>query len=379
MKKYLFNIVLVILALVAVSSCKERDEDPKINLDAMSSAKFVNPPSGLFKVTADNLPNPFHTFIIDRANYGTPIELKYQLEISTNSTFNPISNLGEITTATHNEVTYLQLNNALANLGLSANTEYVVYVRMKAYSNNSTINPAYSETITFNVIPYEPNYDALFAKLYVPGGYAGASGYQDWTPEEGKSPTLYSAGNDNKYNGFVWMNSATPEFKFTEVGGWGTDKGDISNPNTFTTLAKPGNNIKGQFANTTYFIKVDWIANTYSMQKAELGIIGDATPTGYASDTNLTFNTTTRKFEIASIALTSTGVFKFRANDDWIMKIQPKNADVTLESGKKSQVFNSVENTVSGDPNFKVAVSGNYKIELDLHNSGFYNLTVTKL
>lgn len=376
--KNIFKILSVLSIFLLVFSCQERDTDPRIGEDAITAAKFVNPPTGAYTVTAINLVNPFHTFILDRASYGTAIELTYQLEISDTKTFTKVANLGESDYKTNIEVTYQQLNSALAELALTANEPHDVYVRLKATPKNSLINSSYSDYIKFTVTPYEPNYDLMFDSIAVPGNYGGASGFADWSPDN--SPRLYSPKNDDKYVGFVWMNSATPEFKFTYANeGWANNKGDSSDPNTYTTLAPNGPNIKGLFPNTTYFFKVDWAGNTYSVQKGEFGIIGEATPTGWGSDTNLTFDTTSKKYVIASMALTGGKIFKFRANDAWDMKIQPQNSDVTLVSGKAVQVYNSGEGTVTGDPNFVVPTSGNYKIELDLHNSGHYTLTITKL
>jgi hypothetical protein len=108
-------------------------------------------------------------------------------------------------------------------------------------------------------------------------------------------------------------------------------------------------------------------------------MIGDATPTGWNSDTDFVYDPTTKTYVINSIALSNSGVFKFRANDAWDMKFQPGSTDQILVSGKEVQTFLSSEGTVSGDPNYKVAEAGNYKVELDLHNSGYYKLTLTKL
>jgi hypothetical protein len=91
------------------------------------------------------------------------------------------------------------------------------------------------------------------------------------------------------------------------------------------------------------------------------------------------YNPTTKNWEIASIALSTGGVFKFRANDDWQMKFQPASADQTLTSGTGVKTFLNAEGTVTGDPSYKIDVAGNYKIVLDLHNSAFYKLTLTKL
>ena len=79
------------------------------------------------------------------------------------------------------------------------------------------------------------------------------------------------------------------------------------------------------------------------------------------------------------LLLSNTGVFKFRANDDWAIKFQPKDAEQTLVSGTGVQTYLSSEGTVTGDPGYKVSQAGNYKIELDLHNSAYYKLTITKL
>ncbi|MEI7486704.1 MAG: hypothetical protein WCJ72_04720 [Chryseobacterium sp.] len=126
-------------------------------------------------------------------------------------------------------------------------------------------------------------------------------------------------------------------------------------------------------------MKVDWAANTYSTVKTNFGVIGDATPTAWGADTDFVYNPATKTYVINSIALNNTGVFKFRANDDWIIKFQPANGDQTLVSGTGVQSYLNTEDTVTGDPGYKVSQAGNYKIELDLHNSAYYKLTVTKL
>lgn len=377
--KNIFKILLFVASSLLVFSCQERDADPTVDIVAITGTKFVNAPTGTYRVTENNLTNPFHTFILERADYGTPIELTYQVEIARAGTnFTPVFNLGEPSTKTNIEVSFQQLNNALAELGLDAGVTHDVVVRLKATSVNKVLAPSFSAPATFKVIPYEPNYDLMYASIAVPGNYGGASGYADWTPEN--SPRLYSARNNDQYAGFVRMNNANPEFKFTYANrGWGNNKGDTANPNTYATLRQDGENIRGQFPNATYFIRVNWAADTYSVQRGDVGLIGEATPTGWGSDTDLTFDVASKKFVINSIALQGGKPFKFRLNDAWDMKIQPQNADVNLVSGRVVQVFNSGEGTVTGDPNFVCPATGNYRIELDLRNSGRYTLKITRL
>ncbi|RKS97832.1 SusE domain-containing protein [Chryseobacterium defluvii] len=270
-------------------------------------------------------------------------------------------------------LTHLQMNNILASLNVAPNVAKPIEIRLKSSLNSTTAY--YSNVITVNVTGYAPNPDLIYPKINVPGGYAGAAGYADWNPAN--SPNLFSPGKNDKYRGFIYVTNPASEYKFTINQDWAGDKGDDG---TFTgKLVEQGEqNIKAVLAGA-YYINVDWAANTYSSVIANFGIIGDATPTGWGSDTNFVYNPATKTFIINSIALTTSGVFKFRANDDWAMKFQPASADQTLTSATSVVTYLNTENTVTGDPSYKVDVAGNYKIELDLHNSANYKLTLTKL
>lgn len=378
--KNIFKILFATILGVFLSSCDRDDTlavaELKSNPDIISSLSATS-----YVINDTNLSNTFETIVFKKANFGVNVSTENQLELALAGTsFAKPINLGMSTSDNYVKLTYQELNNALINLGLVPNTPADVEVRVKSNIKSGNTNPTYvySSPISFKVTPFKANPDDLFPSLAVPGSYGGASGYADWNPDN--APRIYSANKDDKYAGFVWMNQTNPEFKFTYAKeSWGNNKGDTSDPNTYNSLAKDGPNIKGPYANSTYFIKVDWAGNTYSLAEANMGIIGEATPTGWGSDTKLTFNPTTKKFEIASIALAGGKVFKFRNNDSWSIKIQPKSGDVTPVSGKEVQVYNSAEGTVNGDPSFICPESGNYKVELDLHNSGYYNLIITKL
>lgn len=269
-------------------------------------------------------------------------------------------------------VTHEQLNIIMSELGTLPNVANQIEARLVTVLGQKKV---YSSPLTLTVTPYTPNPDNAYPKINVPGGYAGAAGYADWTPSN--APNLFSPEKNSQYRGFIYVTNPNSEYKFTINQDWVGDKGDDG---TLTgKLVESGEqNIKASAAGT-YYVKVDWTANTYSSVIANFGVIGDATPTGWNSDTDFVYNPTTKTFVINSIALNNTGIFKFRANDDWAMKFQPANGDQTLVSGTAVQSYMSAEGTVTGDPNYKVAVAGNYKIELDLHNSAYYKLTLTKL
>ena len=389
--KNIFKILFATILGVFLSSCDRDDTlavaELKSNPDIISSLSATS-----YVINDTNLSNTFETIVFKKANFGVNVVTENQLELALAGTsFAKPINLGVATSDNYVKLTYQELNNALINLGLEPNTPADVEVRVKSNIKSGNTNPTYvySSPISFKVTPFKANPDDLFPKIYMPGIWdeVALGGYAAWDPTN--SPALYSSKKNNVYAGFQYMAFKSESypldpdngaFKFAPGASWDNDMGD---DHTRTgKLTKDGEwNIKVAdypVANT-FFIKVDLANMTYSLEKANMGIIGEATPNGWNSQVDLAYNPSTMKFEIASIALTGGKVFKFRNNDSWSIKIQPASGDVTPVSGKEVQVYNSAEGTVKDDPSFICPESGNYKVELDLHNSGYYNLIITKL
>ncbi|MFV5702867.1 SusE domain-containing protein [Flavobacterium sp. XS2P12] len=89
------------------------------------------------------------------------------------------------------------------------------------------------------------------------------------------------------------------------------------------------------------------------------GIIGDATPTGWGSDTNLDYDLATQKYSI-TIHLTAAH-FKFRLDDSWDVNYGDDGNNGTLEAGGSD---------------VPVAAEGDYKIVVDFTAKTY---TITKL
>lgn len=369
--KKLVRILFILAFGFIIFSCKDNETDPILGLTTKGNLTTDKSVVVLDETIANT---SAITFTWTDPVFTTNVVEKRFLQFAKKGTsFNPAELFALPETGNTISVTHLQMNNIMAALKLAPEQINDVEVRLVSELNAS--NKYYSDVLGIKVTPYTPNPDLIYPKINVPGGYAGAAGYADWNP--GNTFNLYSPGSNEQYRGFIFVTNTNSEFKFTKNQDWAGDKGDDG---TFTgKLVETGEqNCKAALAGT-YYIKADWTANTYSANLADFGIIGDATPTGWSSDTNLIYNPTTKNWEIASIALTATGIFKFRANDDWAMKFQPKSADQTITSGTAIQTFLSSEGTVTGDPSYKVSVAGNYKVVLDLHNSAYYKLTLTKL
>lgn len=91
---------------------------------------------------------------------------------------------------------------------------------------------------------------------------------------------------------------------------------------------------------------------------ANWGIIGSATPTGWASDTNLSYSLTTKKYSITMNLVV--GEFKFRLDDAWTVNYGDNGNNLSLEDA---------------GANIPVTVAGNYTIVVDFAAKKY---TITK-
>ena len=204
--------------------------------------------------------------------------------------------------------------------------------------------------------------------LYVPGNYQVASGYaegtDDWNPGDPLVAKLASVNSDEYYEGYIWFANDNVEFKLNKVPAWEEDytNGDPDESGTSGVLqigGWGGNNIKVA-ENGFYRITADFNEATYSVTKTEWGLIGNATPGGWDTDTNMDFDSETKTWTVI-VELTA-GEVKFRANDDWGINLGDDGGDGVLE-------YNG--------GNIQIAESGKYKFDLHLGTPD-YTYTVEK-
>jgi hypothetical protein len=178
---------------------------------------------------------------------------------------------------------------------------------------------------------------ASYTKMYVPGAYQG------WDPSNATT-VLASPANDGKFEGYVYISDASKnEFKFTTGPNWDNNFGDTGADGT---LDAGGDNIK--VSETGFYkVNVDINAKTYSVNKTDWGLIGSATPDGWNSDQNMTYDATAGAWTI-TLDLVQ-GEIKFRANDDWGLNYGDNNKDALLQEGGN---------------NIAVPAAGNYKVSL---------------
>ena len=195
-------------------------------------------------------------------------------------------------------------------------------------------------------------------RIAVPGNHQG------WDPPSAPQLEASSLATTN-YEGYVWLDGQH-KFVGPDANGdfnWGnTDWGDASGVDgSFTQiLAVDGEgNIGTPDGPGHYFIQADTGALTYSEIMYQWGVIGDSTPGGWDSDTDMTYDAGTSTWRI-TLDLVA-GQIKFRANDDWGWNYGDTGADGSLEN--------------DGD-NLVIDAAGNYTVVLDLSTPRAYTYSV---
>ena len=298
-------------------------------------------------VIALDATKPSEIIKINWNDYSSGVDVKYTIDLAKKG--GAFINLGTVTSTVATPVKTLEMTSkdfvfALLNSGASANvqSEFDIKVTAETKSTGGTITLV-SNVVTFKATPYE-----VTSYLYAPGAYQG------WSPETAES--LISPKSDGIYTGYInFTDSSKLEFKINPERNWNNSYGTSDNINL---VYNGGDNLK---ATSTGYQKLTVNTNTlvFSLEAYSWGIIGDATPGEWSTDTDMTWNSTNQTWEIANVALVGGKDVKFRLNDDWGTNYGGSNG-----------------NLAAGGDNIKVTESGNYKIVMDLVNLKY---TLTKL
>ncbi|WP_315819345.1 hypothetical protein [Paraflavitalea speifideaquila] len=236
-----------------------------------------------------------------------------------------------------------------------------IAVRIKANVNQyngaeSTVPPVYSNTLTQQITSYG-------LSLYVPGDYQG------WNP--GTAPQLAPVtGRAGLYEGYVNITgSGVQYFKYTNSPDWNhTNYGDGGSGTFSTDGAAAGLSVPGP---GYYYLTANLNNNTWTATKTTWGILGDASPGGWTTDTQLSYDASAQVWKVTA-NMKQNGSFKFRANNAWAL-------DFGIDAaGKLQYADNPFLGYTAGLNNLGVPADGNYTITLDLHTAGNYTYILHK-
>jgi len=332
---------LMIAGLLAFASCEEANVGPKLNT-SVEPPSFTSSLSGQsFVLTEDNADEVAMELSWREPGLGFKTEVNYTVEMAESGTdFADPKTLIQ-TTATSASMTVGELNNQMLASGFPSNVENNIDMRIKTVVNDD-VEDMYSDPMSIMVTPYYV--DVSYPQIYVPGSYQSASGYTaDWSPSD--APPLFSANSDDVYEGYVYMANGSNQFKFTPERTWDADWGDSGADGT---LDPGGTNI--ELADAGYYkMNVDINDLTYTVTNTTWGLIGSATPDGWDSDQDMTYDPVEKVWTI-TLTLTA-GEMKFRANNAWDLDYGDNEGDGFLEQG---------------GGNIQVASGGTYTVTLDL-------------
>ncbi len=149
----------------------------------------------------------------------------------------------------------------------------------------------YLITVDFNTLTFTLLEIVQSPRIAVPGNHQG------WDPPT--APQLEaSSTSTTDYEGYVWLDgghkfvgpdgSGNFEWGNIDWGDDGTTSGILAVDGESDIIASPGH----------YFIQVDTGALTYSETLYQWGLIGDATPDGWASDQDMTYDSVSNTWTI---------------------------------------------------------------------------------
>lgn len=339
LKHFLYTTLAV---LFLFTGCAEEEFGPVLETGAASS--FTEPAAGAsFVITEETLADVMTTFSWSAADFGFPSGTIYELQADLpGGGFQDPVLLASGLTTTSVDLMNSRMNSFLIGAGATPGTPQEVLVRVlgrvgTAADNNVLI----SEPISIQVTPFEAEVEV--EALSVPGNYQG------WDP--GSAPLIYSLEDNGIYDGYVYFSEDNTEFKLTNEPNW--DNGDFGDNDADGSLDAGGSNLMLPGSAGYYRVQADINALTYSITPTDWGVIGNATPTGWDSDTDMVYdadnNVLTLNLELVTGDDTA---IKFRANDSWDLNLGDDSLDGSLE-------YNGA--------NIPITEAGNYTITLDLN------------
>ena len=267
-------------------------------------------------ITPANLGLESVTFEWSAADYGVNTQINYAIEVATAGSADKVVLTSGIND-TKAVVSYEAVNAILLyDLGLvsgvSESVDFYVSAKVGEYPK------IYSNVVTANATVTEAEKE--YPKLTVAGSYA----YNNWSP--GKGQFVYDfEGTDTRYSGVIDFGEDVSALNFKFVGeAWGNNEfsvpsGEAQAPEAaeLPLVAGGGDNIAAYTTHRFYSLTLDKSApkviKNFSFNS--LGVIGDATATGWDSDTDMEFNPEKQRFYVDMTL--ADGTIKFRANDAW--------------------------------------------------------------
>ena len=359
-------IIATVLGFALLSACT-KDKLVTVSSNITAPALTTNPSNGASITVSPADSAQILSATWTKANYGVAAVVTYFVEVdSAGRNFSKNIIIGTTSAATLS-LSYGAFNSQLINtLKMPANAAVSLEVRTGAaiYGKDTV----FSNTVKLNITTYMPIiYSHGWNVLWVPGDFQG------WNPATAPTVAAEVAPGQttpaNVYEGYIYEKpGGTYQFKFTNSPDWnhltyGDNGGGTISSTAANNLTLPGPGY--------YELVCNPVTLTWNYTLTTWSIIGDATPGGWNTDTQMTFDPVNQVWTV-NCAMVSTGSFKFRANDAWNIDFGIDGNGHILYADNPAYAYNGNLN------NLTVPSSGNYTITLNLQNPNDYTFTLQK-
>lgn len=339
MKKTLTKLLAISgIGLLMLSACKKNDALVTANSGKAGtlSASVTTLPLDKTKL---NDPSMVISFSFTTANYGysAAVTNTLQIDVPSDNWATPVSSVLPANKLTAGYSTG-DFNALLLKLGLPSDIASTVNVRI-VHSISASIAAIYSNVVPVTVTPFN-----LASYLWVPGAYQG------WSPSS--APELTSATSNNIYSGIVNFTGSDLTFKITSESDWnGTNYGAGA---TAGTISSTGGNLTAP-ADGGFVVAVNLTTNTITFTP-QWSIIGDATPGGWNTDTDMLYNPAGNGtwYVTAKLVSDGTNAIKFRFKNDWGVNLGGSGG--TLTSGGANII---IPNTTPAGADYLITLDAN--------------------
>jgi hypothetical protein len=299
-------------------------------------------------LTEANADQVVPAFTWTAADFGFASETTYRLQLDlAGNNFQDAVSLASLNGFNLDDLTEGEFNNILLAKGLEGGIPVDVELRVVA-SVSDDVAALTSDVVSMTVVPYTSV--VVLPQLQVPGSYQG------WDPAN-NTTIIFSPGSNGLYEGYLHISPDNSFYKFTQGLSWDVNWGDTGADGTLD----PGGTDIAAGAAGVYRLNVDLNGLTHTQRFTSWGLIGNATPTGWDSDTDMAYDTGKGQLSI-TIDLVP-GFIKFRANDNWDVNFGDDGPNGALEYG---------------GADIAIDEAGNYTIDLIILGVSKYTYEITK-
>lgn len=316
MKNIIFKIFYLFSFLFVLGACEEKDL-VVLNPDASTTLSLSQSSVVLLEEDAANVATVASW---TEPDFGFEAAESYTLMIDVHGGDFTGAKTFAAGSAFSKSLTVEELNAKLLSLGLTANQESQVDVKVKVKLSN--YSEFYSNVLVMTVTPYSTLLD-LSTNWGVVGS-ATPGGWSSTSTTDIKDIPFWTTNTDGVLVAYCTLRDG--EIKFRTDNAWTTNYGDSGADGT---LDSGGDNIVVTAG--TYKITMNLNSLTYTIEAYTWGIVGDGTLNGWgAPDAKLYYNSYNNDWRAVVTLLD--GAIKFRFNEDWGVNYGDNGADGTLES-----------------------------------------------